>query len=125
MATELEPPTLSEVIRRLDDLKGDVKDYAGKTVSTEIYLADKIVHDREIKELKLELKDQENALDAARKELASEISANAKTLKEQIDKNRQIEDDAKSRTRLLWLGIVATAVVGAVVTFVVNGGLAH
>jgi archaellum component FlaC len=125
MPTELEPPTLSEVIRRLDDLKTDVKDYAGKTVSTEIYLADKGVHDREMKELKLEVKDLENDLDTAKKELAKEIAANAKALKEQIDKNRQIEEDAKSRTRLLWLGIIATAVVGAVVTFIVNGGLAH
>jgi predicted O-linked N-acetylglucosamine transferase (SPINDLY family) len=98
--SNLDPPTLSEVIRRLDELRTDVRDMGGRFVSTEIYLLDKQVHDREAKEMRAKQVELE---------------------KEADDREKRVQDQAATNRRFL-IGIVASPFASALIAWIIAGG---
>jgi len=112
MASQLEPPNLSEVIRRLDQLSLDLKEYSGRFVSTEIYMLDKQAHDREA---------------AARGERITVVeSAMATFIRQNGDEQdaREIRSQTQgSQNRAIWIVLVVSPIVSAVLAWIINGGL--
>lgn len=104
----LEPPTLSEVIRRLDELRGDVREMGGRFVSTELYLVDKQVHDREMKELR-------------ERQTAAEKEADLRE-KDAAERDKRVNEQASTNRRFL-IGIVASPFASALIAWIISGGL--
>jgi hypothetical protein len=98
---QLEPPTLSEIARRLDEMRDDLRAYASSTVPLAVYQADNIARDREAKEMK------------------ADISA----LQVKVDEERTKRDAAESSKRLMWITIIATPIAVLLINFVASGGI--
>jgi hypothetical protein len=96
----LDPPTLSEVIRRLDELRTDVRDMGGRFVAADIYLVDKQVHDREAKEMRAKLVELE---------------------KEADEREKRSQDQAATNRRFL-IGLVASPFASALIAWIIAGG---
>jgi hypothetical protein len=99
--TNLEPPTISEVIRRLDDLKSDVHDLGKRVVSSEIYAIDKANLDKEIADLRAQVVAETAAREAAR--LASKSEIDLVRQKHEADekaRDKEIDDARKESKRL-------------------------
>jgi anti-sigma factor RsiW len=112
--TALEPPNLSEVIRRLDDMKADLRGYASTSLNVSVYQADNVARDREMKEVKADHAALEAKFDAAQeaRRVADADAARAR-------------ETAASSKRLMWLSIGASPLAILVVNWLANGGLAH
>lgn len=111
---ELEPPTLSEVVRRIDNLSADIKEYAKDSVSALIYQNDNIARDREMRDVKADMAKVQAELDA---EIKSRLNSENETRKER--------ENAGSSKRLMWISIFATPIAVLLINWVANGGLSH
>jgi hypothetical protein len=101
MTSSLEPPTLSEVIRRLDELKTDVKDLGGRVVSTDLYVAEKQQHDREMKELRERIT----------------------TVEQESDEREKRSQDQASKNRQFLIGLIVSPFASALIAWIIAGGI--
>lgn len=108
----LEPPNLSEVIRRLDELREDLKGLGGKFVSAEIYMIDKQAADRDMREAHDRIRAIQQASDAADKKAITDQSAKDVRAQEQAATNRKF-----------LIGIAVSPFASAVVAWIISGGL--
>lgn len=112
IVSALEPPNLSEVIRRLDELREDIKEFGGKFVSTEIYMIDKQAADRDAKDARDRIRAIEQASDAADK----------KAITDQAAKDIRTQEQAATNRKFL-IGMVASPFASALVAWIISGGL--
>lgn len=108
----LEPPNLSEVIRRLDELRQDLKAFGGRFVSTEIYMLDKQVYDREAKE-------RNDRITGVEKEIAANDKLRTQ---EREAKDQKIQDQAATNRKFL-IGIVISPFASAAIAWILTGGM--
>jgi hypothetical protein len=111
---QLEPPTLSEIARRLDEMREDLRSYAKEAVALTVYQADNIARDREAKEMKA---------DIAALQVKVETEHNDRVEAEAVA--ARAREEARSRNVLMWVTIFATPAVTLLVTWIASGGLAH
>lgn len=111
---QLEPPNLSEIARRLDEMREDLRSYAKEAVSASVYQADNIARDREAKEMKADIAALQVKVETEHNDrLAAQGEAS------------KARDDARSRTVLMWVTIFATPAVTLLITWIASGGLTH
>lgn len=108
---QLDPPTLSEIARRLDDMREDLRSYASATVPLAVYQADNMARDREAKEMKADIAALQVKLDEERNQ---RLNAEADS--------RRDRESASSSKRLMWTGIIASPIAAALVAYLTSGG---
>ena len=111
---QLEPPNLSEIARRLDEMREDLRSYAREAVALSVYQSDNIARDREAKDMKADIAALQVKVETEHNDrLAAEAAA------------ATAREEYSSRSRLMWITIFATPAVTLLVTWLASGGLAH
>ena len=105
-------PTGWELMRGLRRIEESLSSLGQKVVPLDLYMRDREHTQQEMKSMAGKVAHLEQSMDAERDQRA----------KEEADR-RKASDEQASRNRLFWLGIGLGPIVGAVVAWVVGGGL--